>query len=197
MLNSWYSLSNSSDICISSLFVIWAKGSQNCQDELMLSCVCRKFNIHIIKWLYVYYKHSEMSISYIFAWVLCSQNCYQLHYNDKQKTKCPPKKFFFIVIIFTGHPLKLLTESRWNQLGMTNPAKYPIQKNKSVSYESDMNTIWIEVAQIGRNWKPGLTSSTPLLMVWGSIGGYAQFVIWICHVYGVFCFGWLVWLLSV
>lgn len=41
--------------------------------------------------------------------------------------------------VIGGHPLKLLAESRWNQLGVTNYAKYQIPK--SVLYESEINKI--------------------------------------------------------
>ena len=48
--------------------------------------------------------------------------------------------------VLAGHPLKLLAESRWNQLEVTNYAKYQIPK--SVLYESEMNKIWMNLDNI-------------------------------------------------
>ena len=67
--------------------------------------------------------------------------------------------------LFTGHLLKLHAESRWNQSGVTVHAKYQIPNPKSVSYESEMNTIWTEVdkEQNGKKKNPR-QSSTSLLV---------------------------------
>lgn len=87
--------------------------------------------------------------------VLCSVFMTAINYIKMMKKKkqnvllymISPKVLFFLGCCCSGHPLKLLAEPRWNRLGVADDAKYQIRNPKSVLYESEMNTIWLEVAQ--------------------------------------------------
>lgn len=70
--------------------------------------------------------------------------------------------FFLFFRLFAGQPLKLLAESRWNQSGVNAHTKYQIRNLKPVLYESEMNTIWMEVnkKQNGKKKNPRQSKST-------------------------------------
>lgn len=72
--------------------------------------------------------------------------------------------FFLLLLLLVTHSNFLLSP---DGISRGWPIKYQIWNTKSVLYESEMNTIWMEVDKIqkGKKKSSGLSNSTSLLMV--------------------------------